>query len=195
MLEYSEPPEKNMGQPAGEITRLLHAWSAGDRTVEDQLFELVMPDLRNLARALMRRERKDHTLQPSALLNEAYMRLLAGRERDWESRRHFFAIAARIMRRYLIDHARARTKSEVIRLHILRDGPRSPETELDLAIAIDRLLDELQATHPDWCSIVEMKYFVGLTDEETAELLGMRLRTMQRQFGDARRWLFEKLNS
>jgi RNA polymerase sigma factor (TIGR02999 family) len=194
MLEYSDPPEKNMGQPAGEITRLLHAWSAGDRSVEDQLFELVMPDLRNLARALMRRERRDHTLQPSALLNEAYMRLLAGRERDWEGRRHFFAIAARIMRRYLIDHARARTKSEVIRLHILNGGPRSPETELDLAIAIDRLLDELQASHPDWCSIVEMKYFVGLTDEETAELLGLRLRTMQRQFGDARRWLFEKLN-
>ena len=184
-----------MGQPAGEITQLLHAWSAGDRSVEDRLFSLVMPDLRNLARALMRRERRDHTLEPSALLNEAYMRLLAGRQRDWEGRRHFFAIAARIMRRYLIDHARARTKSEVIRLHGLREMPRGPEAALDLAIAIDRLLDELQASHPEWCSIVEMKYFVGLTDEETAELLGLRLRTMQRQFGDARRWLFEKLNS
>ena len=194
MIEYTGPPERLMDRPAGEITQLLRAWSAGDRSVEERLFSLVLPDLRNLARALMRRERRDHTLEPSALLNEAYVRLLAGRERDWESRRHFFAVAARIMRRLLIDHARARTKSEILPLGGFRDFARGPAGQLELAIVVDTLLDELQSSHPEWCSVVELKYFMGLTDEETAEVLGLRLRTMQRQFSDARRWLFERLN-
>jgi len=94
-----------MGTPEGEVTRLLHAWGGGDRSVEDRLFELVLPDLRKLAESMMRRERPDHSLQPTALLNEAYCRLLTARERDWRSRSHFFAIAARAMRRLLIDHA------------------------------------------------------------------------------------------
>lgn len=182
-------------EPAGEITRLLHAWSAGNRSVEDDLFRLVLPDLRNLARALMRRERRNHTLQPSALLNEAYVRLLAGRERDWESRRHFYAVAARIMRRLLIDHARARTKSVLIPLQPSRDFLRGGSgSDLETAVAVDSVLDELQARHPDWCSVVELKYFMGLTDEETAEVMDLPLRTMQRQFSDARRWLFERLS-
>lgn len=183
-----------MSSSAGEITRLLQAWSAGDRSVEEPLFRLVLPELRHLARALMRRERRDHTLEASALLNEAYVRLLAGRERDWESRRHFYAVAARIMRRLLIDHARAHTKEEVVPLDSARDFERRPEGQLVTAIAVDRLLDELQATHPAWCSIIELKYFMGLTDDETAELLGLSLRTMQRQFSEARRWLFERLH-
>lgn len=194
VIEYCGPPERQMSPPAGEITQLLHAWSAGDRSVEERLFSLVLPDLRNLARALMRRERRDHTLEPSALLNEAYVRLLAGRARDWEGRRHFFAVAARIMRRLLIDHARARTKSEMLRLDGSRDFARGPVGQIELAIAVDTLLDELQSSHPDWCTVVELKYFMGLTDEEAAEVLGLSLRTMQRQFSDARRWLFERLN-
>jgi RNA polymerase sigma factor (TIGR02999 family) len=183
-----------MSSPAGEITQLLHVWGKGDRSVEERLFGLVLPDLRHLARALMRRERSDHTLEPTALLNEAYVRLLAGRERDWESRRHFYAVSARIMRRLLIDHARSRTKGEKVPFITSHDLSSGPTDQIELAIAIDRLLDELEATQPQWCSIVEMKYFVGLTDEETAEALGLRLRTMQRHFGDARRWLFERLN-
>src|SRR5215469_2494925 len=90
VVEYHGRSEGIMDRPAGEITELLHAWSAGDRGVEDRLFRLVLPDLRNLAQCLMRRERREHTLEAGALLNEAYMRLLAGRERDWESRRHFY---------------------------------------------------------------------------------------------------------
>ena len=183
-----------MQPPAGEITQLLHAWSAGDRSVEERLFSVVLPELRSMARSLMRGERQDHTLEPSALLNEAYLRLLAGRARDWESRRHFFAVAARIMRHLLVDHARARTKSERLPLDGGQDLSRKAGDQLEEAIAIDRLLDQLQTCHPEWCSIVELKYFMGLTDEETAEVLGLRLRTMQRQFGDARRWLFERLN-
>ena len=194
VIEYTALSEQEM-EPAGEITRLLHAWSAGDRTVEERLFRLVMPDLRNLARALMRRERRDHTLQASALLNEAYVRLLAGRKRDWEGRRHFYAVAARIMRRLLIDHARARTKSALIPIQPSRDILRGANgSDLETAVAVDSLLDELESLHPDWCSIVELKYFMGLTDEEAAEVVGVPLRTMQRQFSDARRWLFERLN-
>ena len=183
-----------MPSPAGDITQLLRVWSAGDRSVEDRLFGLVLPDLRKLARALMRRERPDHTLEPTALLNEAYMRLLAGCKRDWESRRHFFAVSARIMRRLLIDHARSRTKAEKVPLLNSRDLPPGEMGQIELAIAIDRLLDEMEATHPEWCSIVELRYFMGLTSEETAEALGLPLRTMQRHYGDAKRWLFERLN-
>src|SRR5262245_52824945 len=114
VIQYGPPTERRMSSPEGEITELLCNWRAGDRSVESDLFRLVGPDLRVLARTLMRRERRDHTLEPTALLNEAYMRLLAARERDWESRRHFFAVAARIMRRLLIDHARARTNQEIV---------------------------------------------------------------------------------
>ena len=194
MIESGGLSEGIMDRPAGEITKLLHAWSAGDRTVEDRLFRLVLPDLRNLAQCLMRRERREHTLEAGALLNEAYVRLLAGRERDWESRRHFYAVAARIMRRLLIDHARSRTKAEVLPLDSTRELGQSPSAQLDVAIAVDRLLEELQQVHPSWCQIVEFKYFVGLTDEETAAALGIPLRTVQRQYSDARRWLYEKLH-
>ena len=172
-----------LSSPTGEITQLLRVWGAGDRSVEERLFGLVLPDLRNLARALMRRERRDHTLEPTALLNEAYVRLLAGCERDWESRRHFFAV-----------YARSRTKGEKLPLIGSHDLPPGPMGQIELAIAVDRLLDELEATHPEWCSIVELKYFMGLTNEETAEALGLPLRTMQRHYGDAKRWLFERLN-
>jgi RNA polymerase sigma factor (TIGR02999 family) len=182
-----------MHPPAGEVTRLLHAWSAGDRTVEDRLFGLVLPELRNLAQYLVRRERRDATLQASALLNEAYMRLLASRERDWENRRHFFAVAARVMRHLLIDHARTRRKSLVVPIDSARE-PRDSDPQVELSLAVDRLLEELQHTHPDWCSIVEFKYFIGFTDAETADALGVPLRTVQRRFGDARRWLYERLN-
>jgi RNA polymerase sigma factor (TIGR02999 family) len=182
-----------MHAPAGEVTRLLHAWSAGDRTVEDRLFSLVLPDLRNLAQFLTRRERRDASLQPSALLNEAYMRLLASRERDWDSRRHFFAVAARVMRRLLIDHARTRRQSLTVPIDTARE-PRESDSPIELSLAVDRLLDELQQSHPDWCSIVELKYFIGFTDAETADALGLPLRTVQRRFGDARRWLYERLN-
>jgi len=185
--------ERRMPPPPGEITRLLHAWSAGDRSVEERMFQLVLPDLRNLANALMRRERRDHTLQPTALLNEAYLKLVAARERHWENRHHFIAVAARIMRHHLIDHVRARTTVEVVPLISSRDLPPGPAGQIELAITIGRLLDELEATHPVWCSIVELKYYMGLTDQETAKALGLPLRTMQHKYSDARRWLYERL--
>jgi len=179
--------------PASEVTMLLHAWSAGDRAVESRLFELLLPDLHKLARTLLRNERADHSLQATALMNEAYLRLVNARERDWENRRHFLAVAARAMRHLLIDHARARAKGVKTPLDGVEEILRGRDSQLELGIAINGLLDELDKIHPEWCSIVEMKFFAGFTDEETAEALGTPLRSMQRKFGDARRWLFERL--
>jgi RNA polymerase sigma-70 factor (ECF subfamily) len=184
-----------MDAPEGEVTRLLHAWGGGDRSVEDRLFELVMPDLRKLAESMMRRERPDHSLQPTTLLNEAYCRLLTARERDWRNRSHFFALAARAMRRLLIEHARRRPKEAQVPIDGLEDFLRGRDSQLELALAIDGLLDEMAPAHGSWCSIVELKFFLGFTDEEAAEALVIPLRSMQRQFGDARRWLYEKLKS
>ena len=192
MLEYCEP--KQMGPSVSEVTLLLRAWSAGDRTVEERLFELVLPELRVIARQLVSKERREHTLSPSALLNETYLRLLVARERDWAGRRHFFAIAARIMRRLLIDYARAHVQTIKVRVDVGAAQDDRADRRLEEAITIDVLLDELNQIHPQWCSVVELKYFLSLTDEEIADALDIPLRTVQRRFGDARRWLFQKLN-
>jgi RNA polymerase sigma factor (TIGR02999 family) len=179
----------------GEITSLLHAWAKGEPNVEDRLFELVMPDLHRIAAALMRRERPDHSLQATALLNETYCRLVMARERDWQNRRHFFAIAARAMRRLLIDHARGRPTVRFVPMEDVQEWLRITGGKIEQAIAIDSLLSRIEDSHPEWCTIVELKFFMGFSDEETAEALGMPLRTMQRQFADARRWLFEQLEN
>ncbi len=180
-------------QPFGEITKLLKLWGTGDRDVEPELFELVLPDLRRIAQSMMRKERPDHSLQPTALLNETYFRLVNARERDWENRRHFFAIAARAMRRLLIDHARARPPGAKIPLDALGDLLRGRETQLEQAVSINKLLDDLETSHPDWCLAIELKFFLGLTDEEAAAATGMSMRTLQRNYTDARRWLFERM--
>ncbi|MBS1876833.1 MAG: sigma-70 family RNA polymerase sigma factor [Acidobacteria bacterium] len=182
-------------QAAGDVTTLLRAWSSGDRSVEERLFSLVLPDLHKLAQYMMGGERQDHSLQATALMNEAYFRLVNARERDWENRRHFFAIAARTMRRLLIDHARGRPKGAKLPIEGLEEMLRGRDAQLETAVAINSLLDELDGKHPDWCSVVELKFFAGFTDDETAEALGIPLRTMQRQFSDARRWLYQKLEA
>ena len=184
-----------MEEATGEITQLLHAWSAGDRSVEDRLFALVLPDLHRLARRLMSGERQEHSLQATALMNEAYFKLVNARERDWENRKHFFAVAARAMRHLLIDHARARPKGAKIAIDGIEDLLRGRDPQLETGLAINALLDEMERKHPDWVSIIEMKFFAGFTDDEAAEALGLPLRSMQRRFGDARRWLYERLET
>jgi len=191
----SQQRGRSQMERAGEVTVLLQAWGNGDRGVEERLFALVLPDLRKLAGWLMRRERPDHSLQPTALLNEVYCRLVMSPDRDWQNRRHFFAVAGRAMRHLLIDYARARPKAARVPLQDVEQIVPDRDQKLDQAIAIDRLLREIEATHPDWCSVIELKFFVGLTDDEAAEALGMPLRTIQRKFGDARRWLYERLES
>jgi RNA polymerase sigma factor (TIGR02999 family) len=179
--------------PTGEVTVLLQAWAGGDRSVEDRLFSLVLPDLHRLAQHLMRRERADHSLQPTILINEVYMRLVRAKDRDWENRRHFFAVAARAMRHLLIDYARARPSGAKLPVEELEQLLRGRDEQIELGVVIHELLTEMETAHPDWCAVVDLKFFAGFTDEEAATALNLPLRTMQRQFADARRWLFQKL--
>jgi RNA polymerase sigma factor (TIGR02999 family) len=182
-----------MDKPMGDITYLLHQWREGSREAENQLFTLVLPNLRRLAHYLMQRERKDHSLQATELVGQIYFRMVAAKDRDWQNRKHFFAIAARAMRRYLIDHARGRPSGEFVALEGFENILPADGVKVDLAITVDRLLDELAETKPEWSMLVEMKFFLGLTDEEAAEAMGVKLRTMQRTWSDARRWLYTRM--
>ena len=184
-----------MPPDSGDVTRLLQEWRAGNREAENALFGMVMPDLRRLARYMMRGERKGHSLQPTELVDQIYFRLVAARDRDWRNRRHFFAIAARAMRRQLIDHARGKPNASFVTPNGLEECFPAVNPKVDLAVTIDALLDQLTVTQPEWCQIVEIKYFLGLTDEEAADALGMKLRSLQRSWRDARQWLFERLES
>jgi RNA polymerase sigma factor (TIGR02999 family) len=177
----------------GDVTRLLRSWAAGDRTVEEQLFNLVLPHLRRLARAFLGKERRGHPWQPTELVNEVYSALVRAKDRDWRDRAHFFAIAARAMRWRLIDEGRRRNGREYVPVDGLDSVFRERSVNLDLALDVDRLLDGLAATHPDWCIVVEVKCFLGLTDKQAAEALGMPLRTLQRMWREARKWLFERM--
>ncbi len=184
-----------MPEHQGDITQLLHEWREGAPGAENQLFDLVVPDLLRLAHHFMRGERPNHTMQATELVNQIYVRLVAAKHQDWRNRRHFFAIAARAMRRYLIDHARGRPDAEFVALNGLDDFLPAQSGRLELAVAVDGLLNQLAQSKPEWCDLVEVKYFLGLTDEEAADVLGVKLRTMQRMWRDARQWLFERMES
>jgi RNA polymerase sigma factor (TIGR02999 family) len=177
-----------------QITVLLQQWRTGDKDAESRLFELLMPDLRKIAARCFRGERPGHTLQPTALVNEAFFRLARAKNIDWQDRGHFFAVATRIMRRYLIDHARPRPVAEFLPMDGLPERVLGQRTPLELAIAIDTQLDELEKESPQRRVVVELKFFLGLTDEESADALGLKLHTLQREWHRARRWLFERLS-
>jgi RNA polymerase sigma factor (TIGR02999 family) len=144
---------------------------------------------------MMQRERPDHSMQATELVDTIYLRLIAAKDRDWQNRKHFFAIAARAMRRYLVDHARGRPRAEFVALAGFEDVLAGAAPKADATLAVDRLLDELAQTEPEWSTLVEMKYFLGLTDEEAADAMGMKLRTMQRMWRDARQWLFVRMGA
>jgi RNA polymerase sigma factor (TIGR02999 family) len=184
-----------MPDEAGDITLLLQEWQRGSHMAENDLFALVMPNLRRLAHYMMRRERKGHTLQATELIDQVYCRLVAAKDRDWRNRQHFFAIAARAMRRYLIDYARGRPDAEIVALEGIQNLLPAQSAKLNLALSVDRLLNEIAAVKPEWCTIVEVKYFLGLNDDEAAETLGLKVRTMQRMWHEARQWLFERLEA
>lgn len=184
-----------MARETPEITQLLHRWSTGDQDAEGRLFELVLPELRVLAARYLRRERSGHTLQPTALVNEAFLRLAAAKDIDWHDRGHFLALAARVMRRHLIDHARSRPDVHFLALDGLPEYVLSNHTKLELVVAVDELLDELGKEFPQRRSVVELKFFLGLTDIEASEALNLNLHTFQREWYRARRWLFERLST
>src|SRR3984893_4868280 len=137
-----------MLEKTGDITHLLHKWRDGSRSAENELFALVLPNLRRLAHHLMKGERKGHSLQATELVDQIYFRLVAAKDRDWQDRQHFFAIAARAMRRYLIDHARGRPNAELVALEGIENLLPASSVKLDLAITVDRLLDQLGDSKP-----------------------------------------------
>jgi RNA polymerase sigma factor (TIGR02999 family) len=176
---------------SGEITVLLHRWREGDTEAENHLFEIVEPNLRKLAHYLMKREWRERQLDATELVSEAYVKLLAAKDRDWQNRKHFFALAATIMRRHLIDLAR---RSEPTSLPADFIDAEMATATPEEAVILSELLDQLAKAHPDWCMVVEMKHFLGLTDDDIARELAIPLRTVQRTWHDARKWLFDRRN-
>ena len=182
-------------EQSDEITRLLHLWQRGDRDAESALFELLLPKLHRIAEHKMYGERLGHTLQPTALVNEAFLRLSRSKQIEWQDRAHFFAIAGRVMRRYLIDYARNRPDVSIIPFDSIPEGLLAGRSRGELVLQMDMLLDKLEKEAPQWCKVVELKFFLGLTDEEAAQALNTSLHTLQRQWYRARRWLYEQLEA
>lgn len=176
-----------------EVTRLLHEWRSGNDDALDHLIPLVYDDLRRLAGHFMRQERSEHTLQPTALVNEAYLRL-AGVKVPWKDRTHFFAVFARLMRRLLVDHARARhrVKRESLKISLDEAQEVSVKLPLDL-LALDRALTQFATFDPRKAEIVELHVFAGLSNEEVAGALGISRATVQRDLRLAKAWLKSQL--
>jgi RNA polymerase sigma-70 factor (ECF subfamily) len=185
-----------MSQP-GEITQLLIQLRNGDRNVEDQLIPLVYEELRRLARYYMRGERPNHTLEPTALVNEAYLRLVRQREVDWQSRAHFFAMSARLMRRILVDHARkrnARGRPSQQCVVPIEEVMADSGQDLTDILVFDDALNRLAEQYPRQARVVEMRFFGGLSEAEIAEALGISVRTVKSDWRSARAWLYSDLN-
>jgi len=179
-----------------QITRLLHEWRSGDREALDRLTPLVYGELKRLAGRLFRSESPGHTLQPTALVNEAYLRLVDQKRVAWQSRAHFLAVAARVMRRVLIDYARRRRASkrggEAVRVTLDDFAAPSVSSPLDLLV-LDEALAELAALDARQARIVEMRAFGGLSVEETAEVLDVSPATVKRDWSFAQAWLERRL--
>jgi RNA polymerase sigma factor (TIGR02999 family) len=174
------------------ITHLLNEWSDGDRRALDKLTPLVYEELRHQAARYLRRERPGHTLQTTALIHEAYLRLIDAKDVHWQSRTHFFAIAANIMRRILVEHARRRAADKrggsQLRVQLDEKLAVADAGDVDL-LAIDEALDTLAAIDPQQARVVELRFFSGLNVEETATVLGVSPKTVKRDWSVARAWL------
>ena len=179
----------------GEISLLLHAWSEGDRDALEKLTPIVYQELHRLARRYMRAERPGHSLQTTALVNEAYLRLVDYNRMQWQDRAHFFAVSAQLMRRILVDHARRQN---------LKRGARAPHLSLDEAaalgqeraadlVALDDAMKALERIDPRKVQVVEMRFFGGLSVEETAAVLRVSPITVMRDWTSAKAWLYREL--
>jgi len=179
------------------VTQMLVDWSNGNKAALDKLIPVVHRELRRLAHHYMRHERAGHTLQTTALVNEAYMRLVAYRRMRWQNRAHFFAVSAQVMRRILVEHARSR--------NVAKRGGGACKVSLDEAavvsenrsaevVALDQALLDLEIWDPRKAKIVELRFFGGLNIEETAEVLKVSPTTVQREWRSAKAWLYKKVN-
>ena len=185
-----------MAPSAGEITNQLEALRRGDRRAESVLAELVYNDLHARALKYMRRERPDHTLQPTALVHETFLKLLRNQTIEWQGRAHFLAVASVVMRRILVDHARthrAGKRSGARQQVELHEHHAAQHPKLDRLLMLDEALNRLSQMDPRQARLVELIYFGGLTEEETAEALGISVRTVKRDWSSARAWLQAQL--
>ena len=182
----------------GEVTRILGEMREGDESAAARLFPLVYSELRALAGALFRRERAGHTLQPTAVVHEAWIRLAGGKEPDYRDRTHFLAVAARAMRQVLVDHARGRDREkrggqwQKVTLAEDRDAPSGPEGDVEI-LALNDALEALAQLHERQARIVELRYFGGLSVPEAAEVLGVATRTVEKDWTMAKAWLLRAL--
>ena len=178
-----------------DVTGLLRAWSAGDSVAGERVIASVYAELRRQAARCLRRERRDHTLRPTALVHEAYLRLAAQHD-AWANRAQFFAVAASMMRRILVDHARRRAASKrdgcLTRVTLDDRVATQPAADVDL-LALEQALDELGTLDAGKARLVELRFFAGLSLDETAELLGTSAATVSREWRMARSWLFARL--
>jgi RNA polymerase sigma factor (TIGR02999 family) len=183
--------------PPSELTQLLVNWRNGDQAALNKLLQLVYQELRRIARRYMRGERVGHTLESAALVNEAYLRLIDIKKIDWQNRAHFFAMSARLMRRILVDHARSRNYAKrdgaLQRLSLSEADQLAGERDVDL-VALDDALKSLAEMSEQQSRIVELRFFGGLTIEETAEVLGVSHATVERDWAVARAWLRRELS-
>jgi RNA polymerase sigma factor (TIGR02999 family) len=190
--------EEHPRDSAERVTLLLRQWQAGDRRALDQLMPLVYDELHVIASRYMAHEWRKDTLQATGLVNEAYLKLIDQRRVDWRNRAHFFAIAAQLMRRILLDHVRGRLRDKRG-----GDAAKIPVDAVPIAapnsadvvdvIAVDRALQKLERLYPDQARIVELRFFGGMTVEETAEVVGVSPATVKREWAIARAWLYRNL--
>jgi RNA polymerase sigma factor (TIGR02999 family) len=197
-LRMKTPSKRNAESvpiPSHSVTALLAAWTNGDEAAAAPLIDAVYGELRQLARAHLRKERRDHSLPATALVHEAYLKLVDQRQVKWQNRAHFFAIAARVMRRLLVDHGRSRgaqKRGQALTVPLPDVHPTVDPPEPDV-LALDRALEKLSALDPRQGQLVELRFFGGLTVEEAAEVLDIAPITVKRDWALARTWLYREL--
>jgi RNA polymerase sigma factor (TIGR02999 family) len=184
-------------EASNQVTELLVQWRGGDRAALDALMPLVYTELRRLAHHYLQRERSDHTLQSTALVHEAYVRLVGQDLPQWQNRAHFFGVAAQLMRQILVDYARgykaAKRGGSLCKLTLDDAGEQPQATDVDV-VALDDALNMLARMDPQQSRVVELKFFAGLSIEDTSEVLGVSTSTVKRDWITARAWLFRELD-
>jgi RNA polymerase sigma factor (TIGR02999 family) len=201
MMSEKQRPAQDTGEITNttpdEVTALLQNWQRGDRSALDELTPLVIDELRRIAHRYMQHERNGHTLQTTALINEAYLRLAAGQPIEWQNRSHFFGVIAQVMRHVLTDHARRRHYAKHggdIHLVPLEDAEVMSEERAAELVALDEALKELTELDRRKSRVVELRYFGGLSLEETAEVMDVSVMTVRRDWRAAKAWLYRALN-